>query len=294
MPSRSLPDNPSLTHLRKDAKRLRDAALLGDASSIADVTEFHPRADAALKRLSLADAQLVVARSYGFPSWARLKQHLADMETVIWNPPETIDTGSRVDVFVRLACLTYTRTHPSPTRAARLLAEDPGLASASIYSAAAAGNVEAVRTMLDANPSLVNAKGGPLGWAPLLNACYSRLEATGTAHSTLEVARLLLSRGADPNAGFLYAGNYAFTALTGAFGRGEDWPNQPPHPESAPLARLLLAAGADPNDAQTLYNRHFHADNEHLEILFEYGLGQDKGGPWLRCSTGPGAARRVS
>jgi ankyrin repeat protein len=44
---------------------------------------------------------------------------------------------------------------------------------------------------------------------------------------------------------------------------------------------LLLDAGADPNDGQTLYNRHFRPDDGHFEILFAYGLGQDKGGPWF-------------
>jgi len=34
---------------------------------------------------------------------------------------------------------------------------------------------------------------------PLLYACYARLDLSG--HSTLEVARVLLSAGADPNAG---------------------------------------------------------------------------------------------
>ena len=36
---------------------------------------------------------------------------------------------------------------------------------------------------------------------------------------------------------------------------------------------MLLDAGADPNDSQALYNRMFEPSNEHLELLFEYGLG---------------------
>ena len=68
-------------------------------------------------RFSLADAQLVTARSYGFASWAKLKQHLAEIEPFVWNPPPLPDPESRVDVFLRLACLTYTGTHPSPPRA---------------------------------------------------------------------------------------------------------------------------------------------------------------------------------
>jgi ankyrin repeat protein len=282
MPTRPLPNNPSLEHLRKDAKRLRAAVLSGDDAAVVRVKEFHPRADRAIRRFSLADAQLATARSYGFASWTKLKQHLAEIEPFVWNGPPPPNPDSHADVFIRLACLTYTDTHPSPVRARRMLTDHSEIARASIYTAAAAGDVATLRVMLDRNPDLLNRKGGPLHWEPLLYACYSRLEATGPTDSTLEVARLLLSRGADPDAGFLYSGSYAFTALTGAFGRGEDWPNQPPHPECDALARLLLDAGADPNDAQTLYNRHFKNNDDHLKLLFDYGLGREKGGPWIR------------
>jgi ankyrin repeat protein len=162
-----------------------------------------------------------------------------------------------------------------------MLVDHPELGDANVYTAAAVGDAPAVRRMIGRDPALVNRKGGPLHWEPLLYACYSRMDRTDASRSALDVARLLLSRGADPNAGFLFSGSYAFTALTGAFGRGEDWHNQPPHPECEALARLLLDAGADPNDAQALYNRHFNENDDHLHLLLEYGLGQEKGGPWL-------------
>ena len=136
--------------------------------------------------------------------------------------------------------------------------------------------------MLDRTPGLVRERGGPFGWEPLLYACYSRVPDSGD-RSTLAVARLLLERGADPNAGFLWQGNLPpFTALTGAFGEGEDGANQPPHPRRDELARLLLEAGADPNDGQTLYNRHFRIADDHLRMLSEFGLGTDRAGPWYR------------
>jgi ankyrin repeat protein len=283
MPTRPLPNNPSLEHLRKDAKRLRRAVLAGEVAALGKVEEFHPLATHAIGRFSLADAQLVTARSYGFASWTKLKQHLIAIGPFIWNPTSLPDPTSPADVFVRLACLTYAGWHRSnPTKAIRMLADDPELAQANIYTAAAVGDVAGVRTILDSNPALVKTNGGPLHWAPLLYACYSRLGAADANHSTLEVARLLLSRGADADAGFLLEGSYAFTALTGAFGRGEDWSNQPPHPQCDALARLLLDAGADPNDAQTLYNRHFEANNDHLALLFAYGLGREKHGPWMK------------
>jgi ankyrin repeat protein len=72
-----------------------------------------------------------------------------------------------------------------------------------------------------------------------------------------------------------------FTALTGTFGEGELGPMlQPRHPHSIALARVLLEAGADANDSQTLYNRMFGDDDDHLVLLFEFGLGNRDGGPW--------------
>ena len=282
MPVRPLPDDPSFEHLRKDAKRLRNGIRSGDATMLAQVREFHPRAGDVLTDFSLADAQLVTARSYGFASWTKLKQHLAVVDQFAWNPPP-IASGSTtaVDTFVRLACLDYGTWHRSnPEKAQRLLDENPALSSVDIHAAAAAGEVAVVRSMLDRDPALVNRRGGVLRWEPLLYACYSRLEPAAN-RSTLEVVRLLLARGAEPNAGFLWDGRYVYTALTGAFGRGEDWHNQPPHPDCDDVARLLLEAGADPNDPQTLYNRHFQPDDEHLVLLFEYGLGRSAKGPWF-------------
>ena len=83
-----------------------------------------------------------------------------------------------------------------------------------------------------------------------------------------------------------------FTVLTGVFAEGELGPvRQPRHPCAQPLARLLLTAGADANDAQALYNRMFEPGNDHLELLFEFGLGQDTGGPWLGLWARPWGAR---
>jgi hypothetical protein len=281
MPTRPLPDDPSFEHLRKEAKRLRNAVLSGDAAARAQVEEFHPRASDALTDFSLADAQLVTARTYGFVSWAKLKRQLAAIADFTWNPPPVpADRPGSVDTFVRLACLDYGSWHRSnPARARRLLADDPQLAQHDIYSACAAGDATAVASFLDRDPGLVNRRGGIYRWEPLLYACYSRLE-RDRRRSTLDVGRLLLTRGADPNTGFLWDGRYLFTALTGAFGRGEDWDNQLPHPEWHALATLLLEAGADPNDGQTLYNRHFRPDDAHLELLFAHGLGRSVDSPW--------------
>jgi ankyrin repeat protein len=117
--------------------------------------------------------------------------------------------------------------------------------------------------------------GGPHRWEPLLYLAYSRACGDGA----LEVARMLLDAGADPNAGFLWEGlTSPFTALTGALGRGEGDP--PPHRDSLALARLLLDAGADPNDTQATYNLSWTPGDEWLELLLEFGYGRGDGGPW--------------
>ena len=273
MPPRSLPENPSLEHLRKEAKRLKKSVDAGEAEALALVRELHPRGDA-LPRFSLADAQLVVARGYGFASWPKLRQHVEIIERFTWTKPR--ESHSPADEFLRLACVDYAGWRATnAAKAERRLADDPSLARTSLWTAAAAGDVGAAREILDRDPRLVNAKGAVHGWEPILYACYSRVR------STLDVVRLLLERGADPNAAFLWYGNIPpFTALTAAFGEGEDSVNQPPHPDRDALARLLLDAGADPNDGQVLYNKHFNRDDAHLRLLFEYGLGIDQHGPW--------------
>lgn len=203
-----------------------------------------------------------------------------------WTPPDDawMNSASAVDRFVRLACLTYDHWRPSfAEKARRMLEETPDLARANVHAAAAAGDVAAVRRFVERDPGTVNAPGDALGWEPLLHACYSRLNGADAHHSTLDVARVLLEHGADPNAGFLWGGSLPpFTALAGAFGEGEAGVNRPPHEHRGALARLLLDAGADPNDGQALYNRHFKRNDDHLELLLSRGLGRGAGGPWFR------------
>jgi hypothetical protein len=82
MPVRALPPNPNLNHLKYQARDLlRDHAARVPAAA-QRLREFHPRftrtsdAEIFAAHLSLSDAQLAVAREYGFPSWPRLKRHL--------------------------------------------------------------------------------------------------------------------------------------------------------------------------------------------------------------------------
>ena len=82
MPSRRLPVRPDSDQLHRQAKELLNAFHSGDANAIAELRELHPESvDPSASKL--ADAQLVLARSYGTPSWTRLVQavQLAD---AIW------------------------------------------------------------------------------------------------------------------------------------------------------------------------------------------------------------------
>jgi len=270
-----LPDDPSLEQLRKQAKDVRDLARAGVPGALDLVAAHHP--DGA-HPVTLAGAQLVVARHYGFASWARLKHHLEMIERYRRQPDEVDEATGLADEFLVLACLRYGDDAPSRwERAARLLAEHPEIRS-DIYVAAACAD-GAVAGLLAADPALARREGGPYRWEPLLYLTYARHDPTVTEAATLGAAQALLDHGADPNAGYLWHGLHPpFTALTGALGSSEG--DQPEHPHGFALAGLLLDRGADPNDGQVLYNRQFGADDRHLVLLLQHGLGRGDGGPW--------------
>jgi len=296
----SLPPNPSLEQVRKQAKEYRDLVRTGHPKFTEPARRLHPRwagapdDPVAWAGFPLADAQLVTARMYGFPSWGKLRAHLVMLARYTRSPQRRPSgDGDPVDEFLRLACLTYRpswRTGTGeeaddplrPARARQLLAAHPYLASASIHTAAAVGDVAAARAMLAADPALAEREGGPHRWPPLLYAALSRVDSVQPGHSTVEVARLLLAHGADPNAGYLPDGEPPpVTALSGAFHGQLDPVHAPAHQYGLALARLLLEAGADANDERALGNagRYPH-DDAHLPLLFAHGLGRVAKGPW--------------
>jgi hypothetical protein len=83
MPVRPLPPKPDLDHLKYQAKDLLRDQALRDLAAAQRIREFHPRfarandAEIFDAHLRLSDAQLVIARESGFPSWARLRRHIA-------------------------------------------------------------------------------------------------------------------------------------------------------------------------------------------------------------------------
>jgi len=279
-----LPDEPSLEQLRNQAKDLRRAVLAGAPDALTEVAEHYPDAPAPFP---LHAAQLVVARRYGFGSWARLKRHVEVIERYS-RFPDRMTAGppaSLADRFLRLVSLCYADDQPERWAEGRsLLAAHPEITAGDAHAAAAAADVASLRRILAADPAAARREGGPFRWQPLFYLAYARHDPQIGEDSVLTSARLLLDAGADPNAGYLWHGlPTPFTVLTGAFGEGELGPvRQPRHPHSLALARLLLQAGADPNDGQALYNRMFEPGHDHLELLFEFGLGTGDGGPWRR------------
>ena len=176
--------------------------------------------------------------------------------------------------FLDLACLTYGNDSTDRVdRARRMLADRPSLAAVDAHTAAATGDVEALRRILGGDARRASASGGPRRWPPLLYLCYSRVTEQLPEADAIGAARLLIEHGADPNAHFMWGRTYRFTALTGAMGEGEGGvASQPPHPHARALAELLLDAGANPNDAQGLYNTMFRPDNRWLHLLLNRGL----------------------
>jgi ankyrin repeat protein len=121
-----LPARPSLQLLGNLAKQLRKAHASGDADAIDRFRKHHPRfmswpAEQVGKTpMSLRDAQLVIAREYGFEHWAALKTHVVALQ------------GAAVeDATIR-----------------------------NLIKAAASGDVAAVAKILDEHPDAINVLGG--------------------------------------------------------------------------------------------------------------------------------------
>jgi hypothetical protein len=83
MPTKPLPQRPSLDHLKYQARDLLADRVAGKPDACQRIREFHPgfhrSSDAEIQaaRFSLSDGYLAIAREYGFSSWARLRTHVA-------------------------------------------------------------------------------------------------------------------------------------------------------------------------------------------------------------------------
>jgi hypothetical protein len=156
-----LPDEPSLEQLRNQAKDLRRAVLAGDPDALAEVAERFPDAPGSFP---LYAAQLVVARRYGFPSWARLKRHVEVIERYSRFPDRMLRerAASLADDFLRLVSLYYGEDQPERwAEGRRLLARHPEITAGSVPAAAAAADTEALRRILAADPAAARSRRRP-------------------------------------------------------------------------------------------------------------------------------------
>jgi hypothetical protein len=148
----TLPPHPDLNQLRRQAKELLRAAAAGDGLA-------SDRIHAVSGQLTLAGAQLAVAREHGFESWPALKREL-DARTR--SLTETIDTFLAASVGYRVG------------RAARMLAQSPEIADLSLATALVLGDERRLREEIDRDPGLATRHDPRTGWAPLHVVCASR------------------------------------------------------------------------------------------------------------------------
>lgn len=90
--TRHLPVRPDLEQLRRQAKELLRAIHRRDSAALAELERHHPDRPAP-DEAKLADAQLVLARSYHAPSWPRLVQ-ACELIDSIWR--DDVDTVRRL------------------------------------------------------------------------------------------------------------------------------------------------------------------------------------------------------
>jgi hypothetical protein len=218
MPTRPLPPDADLNHLKYQAKDLFKARTERNPQAAQRIREFHPRfkqaVDAAIfdAKFNLADAQLTIARERGFASWPKLKRRVE-------KPAPADDLSLPFQERIR---------DPAFRRAVDLLD---------------AGDVEELRNHLGVHPNLVRQcvvfEGGNYFQKPSLLAFVAE---NPIRHGTLpanivEVAKLILEAGAKDDRAML--NETLGLVSTGRVPRECG--------VQIPLIDLLCDYGADPN-----------------------------------------------
>ncbi|HSD02751.1 MAG TPA: ankyrin repeat domain-containing protein [Gaiellales bacterium] len=177
----------------------------------------------------LADAQLELARRHGFASWPRLKNYVERLgaeqpfhSDIEYYERRAYGISTVNGVSIAGARRDLARRHGFPTWGrlrrhveALRTGEEPATPFVLAYRALEADDRAELARLLDAHPELVTARG------------TNGNDLLGMANS-LEITRLMLDRGADPNRG----NDYGWTKLHQA--GYADWPE---------LAEVMLAAG---------------------------------------------------
>jgi ankyrin repeat protein len=241
--TKALPARPNLAYLRKLSKLRLRAMRESDPSS------------------RLADAQLAIAREYGFASWRKLRAFVQSARRS--DADVSIDL---VNQFLDLAVPRPDEDHRGGRLepAIELLSRHPQLARANIYTAAVVGEHNRIAELLRENRSLANEPGGIRNWPPLCYLAFSRflrIEKKQRSNEFVKSAKALLDAGADVNS-FYMAGNEVETVLYGACGVAND----------RKLTRLLLDRGAKPvhpPDNESLYHVTEFSDHACLKLILD-------------------------
>jgi hypothetical protein len=253
---RQLPARPNLEQLKKQAKSLLHAAQARDAEALrrfAALPALSSKSidEIAAMEVALHDAQSVIAREHGFPSWTALREEVE---------ARTLSFGAAVDEFIRCA------TGGASGRANRLLALYPDLASATLQASLVLGDTASVEARLRDHPTLATQAGGPQNWEPLLYVCHTcmHVDAPFRVEGLVAIARRLCALGANPNAEYHWNWHPELprTALWGAICAISH----------LPLAEVLLDAGANPTDGVSVHIAGGGGNIEALELLLRYGL----------------------
>jgi len=175
VPTRILPPRPSLQQLKIQATELQRAHRDRDASAVGRIAAHHPEMKGWPPRtvldkpLALADAQLVIAREYGFRNWSDLRRR--------------IEQARQIE-----------RIKPHPGFDAALAALNDG-------------DVDRLRALLAADPTLVHARTNldpPYGYfsaATLLHhVAGNPYRDKPLPANVVDIARVLLDAGADVHA----------------------------------------------------------------------------------------------
>jgi ankyrin repeat protein len=245
--SRTLPARPNLEHLKKQAKELLAAHRRSESEAVATVAPYF----AAGERVGLAQAQLALAREYGFDSWKALSRHVEGL-------------GGSPAEFVEEALAGHVE------QAKKLWADHKSSLRRDPAAALVAGDKDAVEAAVKADPDLLKRPFGPKNRPILCYVCFSHLAKDPAFEAGIvATVRYLLAAGADPNAWYTSDWPGHQTPLYGAAGVVNH----------AGITKMLLDGGADPNDGEaegemgeSVYHACDHTGhNECLRLILAAG-----------------------
>ena len=259
MSHRTLPERPDIEQLRRQAKELRRLCAEGDPAALERLQILpafagQPAEALAAAAPALHDAQSVIAREHGLPSWKALAERVEELN---------LQREHAVSAFVEAA------TDGRSDRARRLLTRYPDLGRASFHAALVLGDAVQVEATLARHPALAIQPGGPRGWQPMHYVCHTALHAAGVADGSglVAIARRLLGLGADATLRFPWEHHGVHRPLLwGAM----------LVTRSMPLAEVLLEAGADPNDGVTLPILASGGNIAELDFLHAHGASANQ------------------